>query len=144
MKESTTIWEYKVGSNAIIANFVCMWKIRFVVSHLYRDHYYSRCWPYTSLQMIFPPPCKLHYVDVICNYQDQMGLSLGHRLDILRPNTEYKHVNAVNSILARFSCALVWRDFDVRFIKVILRMFYKAIGSLVDGVACFKAEYFWL
>ena len=29
MKESVNIWEYKVGINAIIANFVCMWKSRF-------------------------------------------------------------------------------------------------------------------
>ena len=27
MKETANIWEYKVGINAIIANFVCSWKI---------------------------------------------------------------------------------------------------------------------
>ena len=70
-----------------------------------------------------------------------MGLSLGHRLNILRPNTEYNDLNAVNSLIARFSCALICQAFNVRFIKVILGMFYKAIGSLVDGVPCFKAEY---
>ena len=26
MKKTINIWEYEVGSNAIIANFVCMWK----------------------------------------------------------------------------------------------------------------------
>ena len=34
-----------------------------------------------------------------------MGLSLGHRLNILRPNTEYNDLNTVNSLLARFKCA---------------------------------------
>ena len=28
MKKTVTLWEYKVGINAIIANFVCMWKSR--------------------------------------------------------------------------------------------------------------------
>ena len=28
MKKTANIWEYKVGINAIIANFVCMWKTR--------------------------------------------------------------------------------------------------------------------
>ena len=28
MKKTTAFWEYKVGINAIIANFVCMWKNR--------------------------------------------------------------------------------------------------------------------
>ena len=28
MKKTATMWEYKVGNNAIIANFMCMWKSR--------------------------------------------------------------------------------------------------------------------
>ena len=28
MKETSNIWEYQVGINAIIANFVCFWKCR--------------------------------------------------------------------------------------------------------------------
>ena len=28
MKKTANAWEYKVGINAIIANFVCMWKSR--------------------------------------------------------------------------------------------------------------------
>ena len=28
MKKTANIWEYKVGINAIIADFVCLWKCR--------------------------------------------------------------------------------------------------------------------
>ena len=38
MKETANILEYKVGINAIIANFVCIWKSRFdETKQLYRS-----------------------------------------------------------------------------------------------------------
>ena len=34
MKKIATMWEYKCGINAIIANFVCMWKSQIVTCRL--------------------------------------------------------------------------------------------------------------
>ena len=42
VKIPRSIWEYKVGINAIIANFVCLWKCGIDWKHLYS---------YQSLQM---------------------------------------------------------------------------------------------
>ena len=40
MKKTTTLLEYKVGMNAIIANFVCMWKSR---PKLNTTHFTTAC-----------------------------------------------------------------------------------------------------